>query len=193
MPGILYTAYQKFYSALNCLERFDKEKDFFVNISCLDEFFSEFRNITFVLQKAIAHTKYVSLYEENRDKYLADCKWFVEKRNEVTKQQPFQLVKQIEVSIYFPSYGINILSRKFTVENDIEFSVLLDELKGFLSIDEANEVFFSAKFSFYEKNTDEDLYDKLMHGVKSMKLFLEAMDRGISEQCKLCDTDYFNT
>lgn len=70
MPGILYAAYQKFYSALNCLERFDKEKDFFENISNLDGFFSEFRNITFVLQKAVAHTEYAPLYEKNRDKYL---------------------------------------------------------------------------------------------------------------------------
>ena len=38
MPGILYTAYQKFYSALNCLERSNKDKDFFENISNLDEF-----------------------------------------------------------------------------------------------------------------------------------------------------------
>lgn len=41
MPGILYTAYQKFYSALNSLEQFDKEKDFFENISSLDKFYPE--------------------------------------------------------------------------------------------------------------------------------------------------------
>ena len=74
MSGILYTAYQKFYSALNCLERFDKEKDFFENISNIDGFFSEFRNVTFVLQKAIAHTEYAALYEENRNKYLGSGK-----------------------------------------------------------------------------------------------------------------------
>lgn len=39
MSSILYTAYQKFYSALSALEQFDKEKDFFDNISNLDKFF----------------------------------------------------------------------------------------------------------------------------------------------------------
>lgn len=68
MPGILFSPFQKFYSALSCLERFNKEKDFFENISSIDGFFSEFRNVTFVLQKSIAHTEYVSLYEENREK-----------------------------------------------------------------------------------------------------------------------------
>ena len=41
MPGLLYPAYQKFYSAISCLERFRKEQDFFENISCLDTFFSD--------------------------------------------------------------------------------------------------------------------------------------------------------
>lgn len=187
MSGILYTAYQKFYSALNCLERFDKEKDFFENISNLDGFFSEFRNVTFVLQKAIAHTEYAALYEENRNKYLADCKWFVEKRNEITKQQPFQLVKQIEISIYFPGCEIEVLSRKFTVENDVKLSTMLEEIKNFLTFDKSNEVFFSVKFSFFEKETEEDLHDKFMGGISAMGLFLDAMKQAVNEQCELCE------
>lgn len=42
MPGILFPAYQKFYSAVSCLERFDKEQNFFDNISSLDNFFAEY-------------------------------------------------------------------------------------------------------------------------------------------------------
>ena len=41
MAGLLYPAYQKFYSALSCLERFEKEQNFFDNISSLDNFFAE--------------------------------------------------------------------------------------------------------------------------------------------------------
>ena len=187
MPGILYTAYQKFYSALSALEQFDKEKDFFNNISNLDKFFSEFRTVTLVLQKAIAHTEYKDFYEKNNKKYLSECKWFITKRNEVTKEQPFQLVKQIEISIYFPYCGKDVLSRTFTVENDVELTSLLDALKAFLSSERTNEVFFSAKFFFYEKNTKEDLYDKLMSGIKAMEDFLTAMRQDIGEQCQLCD------
>ena len=45
MDDKLFPAYQKFYSALNCMERFNKEQDFFDNISALDSFFSEYRNL----------------------------------------------------------------------------------------------------------------------------------------------------
>ena len=57
MAGLLYSAYQKFYSALINFDRFDKEGDFFSNISCLDAFFSEYRNITFAMQASLKHTK----------------------------------------------------------------------------------------------------------------------------------------
>lgn len=50
-----------------------------------------------------------------------------------------------------------------------------------------NEVFFSAKFSFYEKDTQEDLYDKLMGGIKAMEKFMAAMKQDIGEMCQLCD------
>lgn len=64
MAGLLYPAYQKFYSSLSSLERFDKEGNFFNNISCLDAFFSEYRNITFVIQAALKHTEYFNIYEK---------------------------------------------------------------------------------------------------------------------------------
>lgn len=66
----------------------------------------------------------------------------ITKRNEVTKEQPFQLVKQIEISIYLPFCGMDVLTKTFTVENDVEFSTLLNELKTFLCNDQTNEVFF---------------------------------------------------
>lgn len=60
----MYPAFQKFYNALSSLERFDKNKDFFENISSLDNFFTEYRNITFVLQKAISKTSYDVKYKD---------------------------------------------------------------------------------------------------------------------------------
>ena len=96
---LLYPAFQKFYSALSSLERFHKEKSFFENISSLDTFFSEFRNVTFVLQKSLAHTDYMRLYEDLREKYFSELKWFVETRNETTKQHPFELIKKIKITV----------------------------------------------------------------------------------------------
>lgn len=124
---------------------------------------------------------------QNRNKYLMYCKWFVDKRNEVTKQQPFQLVKCIEIFIYYPYYDIKVLSKRFTVENDMKLSSIIDSIKEFLSKDNSKEVFFSAKFSYFENGKEEELYDKLMTGIKSMIEFFNAMKCDINEECKLCN------
>lgn len=60
--GLLYPAMHKFYSALSSLEKFEKGSNFFDNISYLDNFFSEYRNITFVLQKSLSNTILMSTY-----------------------------------------------------------------------------------------------------------------------------------
>src|SRR5579862_1975826 len=100
--GLLYPALHKFYSALSSLEKFEKGTNFFDNIGYLDNFFSEYRNITFVLQHSLAHTDFLVTYETLRNKYLVNSvgKWFVEKRNEVLKQQPFDLEKRIVITVY---------------------------------------------------------------------------------------------
>ncbi len=185
MPGLLFPAYQKFYSALTCLERFDKEKNFFDNISSLDNFFAEYRNITFAIQSAIRHTVHFAVYEANREKYLDH--WFVDKRNETTKQQPFQLVKQIDISIYLPDDSLSVCSRSFTVEDDVPMESLNDELKGLLAEVSPYEVCFSAKFSFYEKGTSLDLWDKLVAGIASMVDFMDFMYKEVDEDCRLCN------
>lgn len=186
MPGLLYPAYQKYYSALCNLERFDKETDFFDNISCLDGFFSEYRNITFALQKQLKGTAYFSSYEHNRDTYLKDH-WFVEKRNETTKQEPFQLIKTISITIYFQFIGVPTLETEFSVEDDVPLDSLLPELKRLFSKIKEAEVFFSVAFSFHERNSNIDLFDKLISGIASMQQFLDAMEKDVGEDCPLCN------
>lgn len=187
MPGLLFPAHQKFYSALSNLDKFNKENNFFDNISCLDTFFSEFRNITFVMQKSLAHTEYTSVYTRNRDKFLSDSIWFVRKRNETTKEQPFQLIKQIEITLYYPDKGITFYSEKFSVDNDVEMSTLIEKFRRLFININPFEVFFSAEFTFYEKGSQEDLFNKLIHGIKSMKDFLKSMKEEINEHCDLSE------
>lgn len=187
MSDIMLPALQKYYSALSSLERFNKEKNFFDNISSLDNFFSEYRNITFVLQKSIAHTEFKTLYEKNRNKYLSSCKWLLEKRNEITKEHPFQLVKQIEISVFLPYAKIQVLSKVFTIENDIELDELLQSLKNFLSDIHPVEVFFSSKFSFYDKVSEKDVYDEIIMGLQSMSSFLTSMYQDIGESNNLSE------
>ena len=58
----------------------------------------------------------------------------IDKRNETTKEHPFQLVKQIDILVFFPFAGMHVLSKTFSVENDVKLSDLLDDLKSFLSV-----------------------------------------------------------
>lgn len=180
MQDLLYSAYQKFYSALSSLERFRKESNFFENISCLDTFFSEYRNVTFAIQAQIKHTVFYEQYEKNRDKYLTDH-WFVEKRNETTKQQPFCLQKRITIFVYTPSEEIKVVEKRFSVENDISFDTLWNEIQQFFNIFLDEEIFFSVVYSFSENEGEKDLFGRIYAGISAMKNFLDALNREIGD------------
>ncbi|PXY41836.1 hypothetical protein DMB65_04535 [Flavobacterium cheongpyeongense] len=180
--GLLYPALHKFYSALNSLEKFEKGTNFFDNICYLDNFFSEYRNVTFVLQKSLANTLFMPTYEKLRDQYLVNDvgKWFIEKRNEVLKQQPFNLEKRIVISIY-SGQTLSLPELVFTIDNDVEISTIVDSLRTtFISFGQL-EVMFSAEFLFYEYGHSEDLYDNLILGINQMKLLLADMKKAINE------------
>ncbi|NAS12242.1 hypothetical protein [Poritiphilus flavus] len=187
--GLLYPALHKFYSSLSSLEQFEKGTNFFDNISYLDNFFSEYRNITFVLQKSLANTSFLSIYEKLRDKYLVNDvgKWFIEKRNEVLKQQPFNLEKRILISIYSGQNPLSLPELVYTIDNDVEISSIVDSLRTTFIDSGQLEVMFSAEFSFFEYGHSEDLYDNLIFGISQMKLFLADMKKEIKGDCKLSD------
>lgn len=187
--SLLYPAMHKFYSALNSLEQFEKGKNFFDNISHLDNFFSEYRNITFVLQKSLAHTEFKEIYEQNREKYLVNetCKWFIDKRNEILKQHPFNLEKRIIITIYSPESSSALPEQIFSIENDVEYSSLIESLQSLFLRVSLVEVFFSVEFSFYEKGKNKELYEDFISGIKNMSLFLQAIKDEIKEECVLCN------
>lgn len=186
MPGLLFPAYQKLYSALSHLERFDKESNFFDNISAIDNFFNEYRNITFVMQESLRHTEFFSAYEKNRDQFLTDH-WFVDKRNETIKQKPFDLIKEVTVTLYLPFGGFTVSERKYSVANDEQLESTFTTLKDLLCKVDPHEVCFSVSFSFHEAGSDIDLLRRVLQGISSMKSFMEAMERDVGEQCPLCD------
>jgi len=186
MPGLLFPAYQKFYSALSNLERFDKEANFFDNISAIDAFFTEYRNITFVMQAALKHTEFFAAYEKNRDHYLTDH-WFVEKRNETIKQKPFELIKEVKITLYLPFGGFTFSEKKYSVEKDAPLESIFSDIKEDLEKVDKHEVCFSVSFSFHEAESNIDLLEKLLQGIASMKKFMGAMEKDIEEDCALCD------
>ena len=186
MPGLLFSAYQKLYSALSHLERFDKESNFFDNISAIDSFFNEYRNVTFVMQESLSHTEFFSAYEKNRDLFLTDH-WFVKKRNETIKQKPFELIKDIMITLYLPFGGIAVSQKKYSIENDEPLETIFADLKKTLSEIDPYEVCFSVSFSFHEEGSDIDLLERVLKGISSMKAFMMAMEQDIGESCPLCD------
>lgn len=186
MPGLLFPAYQKLYSALSHLERFNKESNFFDNISAIDSFFNEYRNITFVMQASLKHTEYYGAYEKNRDKYLTDH-WFIEKRNETIKQKPFDLIKEVIITLYLPFGGFTVSEKKYSVRTDELLETVFTEIKDLLCKVDPYEVCLSVEFSFHEADSDIDLLKKVMQGISSMNDFMKAMEQDVGEQCPLCD------
>jgi hypothetical protein len=187
--GLIYPALHKFYSALSSLAKFEKGTNFFDNITYLDNFFSEYRNVTFVLQKSLAHTEFKTIYANLRDQYLVNdvCKWFIEKRNEVLKQQPFDLEKRIVITIYSSRSAVSLPELIFTIDNDVEYSTIIESLRKTFKEISPLEVMFSSEFFFYENGRSEDLYDHFISGINHMKMFMAAMRKAISEHCKLSD------
>ena len=121
MGDLLLPAYQKLYAALQSLERFNKGQDLFENIACIDSFLLEFRNVTFVLQKSLAHTEYISEYFVLRDNYLKneDCSWRVDKRNQGTKERPFNLSKSFVLNLYLPNASGVFITDHYSIEDDV--------------------------------------------------------------------------
>lgn len=185
--GLLYSAFHKFYNALSNLESFEKGQNFFDNINCLDNFFSEYRNVTFVLQKSLAHTEYKATYENVRSKYLSSdiSKWFVDKRNEVLKQNPFELEKRILITIYSIENTLMLPELIYSIDNDEKISTIIKSLHSKLINLGQVEVMFSTEFTFFEKGKTEELYEKLIIGIDQMKLFLSEMKKTINEECYL--------
>ena len=185
--GLLYPAFHKFYNALSSLEKFEKGQNFFDNINCLDNFFSEYRNITFVLQKSLSHTEYNATYENIRDKYLINDvgRWFVDKRNEVLKQNPFELEKRILITIYSGTDNMVLPELIYTIDNDLEISTIIKSLHSRLINFGHPEIMFSTEFAFFEKGKTKELYENLIFGIDQMKLFLSEMKKSLNEECKL--------
>lgn len=116
----LYPVLQKYYSALKNITELNPNNLFFDNIAYVDNFFSEFRNITLVLQKLLKTDEEKQIYQELNSKHFFNdlMKWFVSTRNEVLKEHPFILKKKIEVSLYYISGENNIFEKIITIDND---------------------------------------------------------------------------
>ena len=181
MDDLLLSAYQKIYAALQSLERFSKGQDLFENIACIDSFLSEFRNVTFVLQKSLAHTEYISDYNILRDKYLKneDCSWLVDKRNQVTKEKPFNLEKSFVLTLYLPNGAGVFPTDPYTIEDEEDYSSIIEKVKRVIEGIPSIEVFFSVEFVYREIGSERNLFGTIDHGIDAIMALLEELSRTI--------------
>ena len=182
MDDLLLPAYQKLYEALQSLERFNKGQDLFENIACVDSFLSEFRNITFALQKSLAHTDFLEAYKTLRDKYLknSDCSWLVEKRNEITKEKPFSLEKSLVLTIYLPNGAGVFPTNPYTIEDEEDYASLIEMVKEVIEKIPAIEVFFSVEFVYREIGSKRNLFNTIDNGIDAIGLLLEELNKVIT-------------
>jgi len=181
MDDLLLPAYQKLFAALQSLERFSKGQDLFENITCIDSFLLEFRNVTFVLQKSLAHTEYISEYAILRDKYLKnkDCSWLVEKRNQVTKEKPFNLEKSFVLTLYLPNGAGVFPTDPYTIEDEEDYSSIIEMVKRVIEGIPSIEVFFSVEFVYREIGSERNLFGTIDYGIDAIMALLEELNQTI--------------
>ena len=187
---ICCNALQKFYSALKNLKSFSVNNDIIDNISALDCFFSEFRNITFVLQKDFADNGLREKYEELCLKYLKndDMRWFITKRNEISKKSPINLEKNMIIEIYLPNDRLIIEDNSLKINNEDTFNVTKKVIKKIITKKLGMvDLFFSIKIIFKENNEPQELMPKIISGIETMIKFMREIYLIKDYHCDKCD------
>lgn len=186
---ILGPALQKYYSALKSLYEFGLHGDFFDDVSNLDKFFSEFRNITFVVQKGAGRGENKAIYTDLRTQYLTGeiSKWFIDTRNKTTKEKPFDLKKELFLNLYLPGGVITLTDSQLVVNFEDSFDDALEFIRtAFLEQFGLKEIFFSAKILFKESGSEIDIYPQIKCGLTQMNGFMMALEEQFPCDCPLC-------
>ena len=178
--SLILSALQKFYSALKQLKQFSVENDYFDNVACIDTFLTEYRSVTFALQKSLGR-KDDPVYIKNRDIYLKGDKalsdWLIDQRNIVDHEHPFSLKKELRVVIY--DFGNAVVFQQYEqkVDKDEPVGNYLQAIKDTFKNIQIQEINFSAQFLFVnDEDADEkSIFDFIERGVLVMWQFLHAM------------------
>lgn len=180
----MFGAYQKLYSALNSLSNISKDNDFIDNISAIDVFLSELRNVTFVIQKNYNDAKSKEVYNKLNEKYLKNdsiMKSLVDFRNETTKEHPFDLIISINCIIYTAKkirknvLTLNIRDKKISAKK-IEDKVK-KIIKSLNCVD--REIYFSYNCQFLSNDKTVDIFEYARHGINKMYTFLLEFEQEI--------------
>lgn len=187
----LCPVFQKYYNALKSINELKTNNNFFDNIASIDNFFLEFRNITFVLQKQLKSEEEKDTYERLKLKYLNNdtMKWFVETRNEVSKESSFELKKKIIVDVYCIHSEKNIINETFTIQDeDLTSEQVKTKIEEKLSKIKTREpeIFLTIKYLFLNKSEEIDIYEMIKKGLNIMHDFVFELEESINSDCRLC-------
>lgn len=187
----LCPVFQKYYNALKSINELKTNNNFFDNIASIDNFFLEFRNITFVLQKQLKSEEEKDTYERLKLKYLNNdtMKWFVETRNEVSKESSFELKKKIIVDVYCIHSEKNIINETFTIQDeDLTSEQVKTKIEEKLSKIKTREpeIFLTIKYLFLNKSEEIDIYEMIKKGLNIIHDFVFELEKSINSDCRLC-------
>ncbi len=187
---ILMPTLQKYFSALSSLDEVGQSGDFFDDVSNLDKFFSEFRNITFVLQKVLGTKENKGIYARLRAEYLSSdtLKWFVDVRNKTTKEKPFDLQKELAIDLYLPTGTITLIDTRLVMNMDDSFDNALNYIRSvFFEKYRLIEISFTVRIVFREAGNEVDIYSKIKAGIAQMSKFVTALQRQFPCSCEVCN------
>lgn len=184
MDDKMKNVYQKFYSCLNLLRKVSSNGEYIDNISYIDAFLSEYRNITFVLQKQFSDKKSKEIYIDLRNAFLVDDKLLnklVDFRDEIVHEKPFDLRIKVVCSIYLKSLlKLGVMSCN---ANDklIKRKVIERKINNFLRTlkVEAPEIHFTYEVEFISNSTKIDIIELSEYGINKMFDFLIEFEKNI--------------
>ncbi len=190
--SLMLPALQKFYSALKQLMQFSIENDFYDNVSCIDTFLTEYRSVTFALQKSLGRND-DPVYIKNRDFYLKGDKvlsdWLIDQRNIVDHEHPFSLKKVLRVVIY--DFGNAVVFRQYEqkIDKDEPLGDYLQAIKDTFKSIQIPEINFSAQLLFVndEDASEKSIFDFIERGVLVMWQFLHAMKADIKDESEVAN------
>lgn len=189
MTDIIYPILQKYYNALNSLNSLNIAKNIFESIPLIDNFFAEFRNITFVMQKSFNTEELKEYYTTKREEFLNDnnLRWFIDKRNETVKENPFKLEKEILVYAYLPDYCGKIIDSRLNIDNDVPLETIEQVIKEYLiKYNKNSDIYFSIDILFKENGSEIDIYSRIKNGIIIMDNFINEVITDYPYNCSKC-------
>lgn len=189
MTDIIYPILQKYYNALNSLNSLNIAKNIFESTPLIDNFFAEFRNITFVMQKSFNTKELKEYYTKKRKEFLNDnnLRWFIDKRNETVKEYPFKLEKEILVYAYLPDYCGKIVDSRLNIDNDVPLETIEQVIKAYLiKYNKNSDIYFSIDILFKENGNEIDIYSRIKNGIIIMDNFINEVITDYPCNCSKC-------